>query len=212
MLRPVRAHVVLLAVIVLMSGFAGLGAASAGTSSPACGPAGARTIASDSVARVYARRGEVFGCARTGRRSYRLGTAAHSLSEGRAGPIALAGVQVAYGLTSYGVDTVSAEVVVRRLTNGHVERRHAAITQPVGAEFFETVDDVVVKTDGSVAWIAHATWIGSGGKGVVEVNKSDRTSGSLLDRSASIDRRSLRLHGSRLSWKDGTRRRSGRLD
>ncbi len=190
-----------LAVIALVSGSAGLGVTSAGASSPVCGPA-AHTIASDSVARVYSRNGQVFGCAHSGSRSYRLGTMSQSLQQGQAGPIALAGVQVAYGLTSYGVDTATAQVLVRRLTDGHVERRRAAITGSVGPESSEQVDDVVVKRDDSVAWIAHVNSIPSGSHIASEVQKSDRTSRTLLDKEPSgIKLHSLRLDGSRLTWR-----------
>lgn len=189
----------------------GLGSADATTRAVACGPAGAHTLAADAVARVYSRKGKVYGCARAGHRSYRLGTVSNSFNEGRAGPIALTGVEAGYGLTFFGTDTMTAEVMVRRLTDGHVERQHSAINEPVGAEYFETVDDVVVKADGSVAWTAHATWIGSNGKSVTEVDKSDQTSQSLLDNSASIQTDSLRLHGSELSWQDGSGSRSATL-
>ena len=205
-LQVVRTRSVLLIAIVGLVAFgsAALGDAGAAARRAVCGPAAGHTLLADSVARVYSRHGKVYGCARSGSTSYRLGTTDHSFNEGRAGPIALAGAEVAYGLTFYGVDTINAEVLVRRLTDGHVRRQHSAINEPVGAEYFETVDDVVVKSDGSVAWIAHATWIGSQGKTVTEVDKSDRTSKSLLDSSSSIVTNSLRLHGSALSWKDGS--------
>lgn len=192
-------------------GWANLGGASAASRRAVCGPANAHTLAADSMARVYSRRGKVYGCARSGSRSYRLGTVQNSTNEGRAGPIALSGVEAAYGLTFFGVDTMSAEVIVRRLTDGHVQRRHSSVNEPVGAEFFETVTDVVVKSDGSVAWIAHATWVGSQGKSLTEVNKSDRSPRSLLDNSSSIVTDSLRLHGSQLSWRDGSASRSATL-
>jgi hypothetical protein len=192
-------------------GWVALGGASAASRTVACGPASAHTLASDSLARVYSLNGKVYGCASGGSKSYRLGTSANSFAEGRAGPIALSGVEAAYGLTFYGVDTINAEVVVRRLTDGHVRRQHSAINEPVGAEYFETVDAVVVKSDGSVAWIAHAKWIGSNGKRVTEVDKSDRTSKSLLDNSNSIVTDSLGLDGSLLSWEDGTVKKSAPL-
>jgi hypothetical protein len=192
-------------------GVAGAAARAAAAGSVACGPSRAHTLAADSMARVYSRNGRVYGCARSGSKSYRLGTTSNSFDEGRAGPVVLAGTDAAYGLTFYGVDTVTAEVLVRRLTDGHVERQHSAINQPVGAEYFESVDDVVVKRNGSVAWIADATWIGSGGRRVVEVDKSDQTPRSLLDSRTSIDRQSLRLNGSRLSWRDGSGRHAAPL-
>ena len=191
------------------------GSATAGALRPApvCGPAAARTLAADRVARVYSQNGDVFGCAQDGERSYKLGANQSSTREGRAGPIALAGTVAGYGLTSYGVDTVSAQIVVRRLTDGRVLRQRSAISGSVGPEFFETVDDIVVKRDGSVAWIADATWLGNGpGRhGITEVRKADRTGRTRLDNGDQIRKRSLRLKGSRLTWRDGSIRKSATL-
>jgi hypothetical protein len=128
----------------------------------------------------------------------------NSFSEGRVGPVALAGVDVAYGLTSYGVDTISAQVVVKSLTDGAVVRQQSSWTGPVAAEFFQTVDAIVVKKDGSVAWIATAGSIISSSATTTEVEKSDGSSGTLLDKSKRIHRHSLLLRGSKLSWRDGS--------
>jgi hypothetical protein len=212
-LRPVRVRSTLMTLTVCLLVLAGaypVGAGAAGAGA-VCGPAGAHTLAADSRARVYSNQGKVYGCARSGSKSYPLGKVDKSVNEGRVGPLALSGVDVAYGLTSYGVDTINASIMVRRLTDGQVVRQHRAINEAVGAEYFETVDAVVVKRDGSVAWIAHATWVGSQGKSVTEVDKSDRTNTSLLDSSPSIVTNSLRLHRSELSWEDGSSSRSATL-
>ncbi len=179
----------------------------------ACGPASGKTLAADHSARIYANDGNVFGCTRAGNQSFRLGTeSVSSTSEGRVGPIALAGTDVAYGLTYFGVDTISADVIVRRLTDGHVVRSHAAITGSAGAEFAETVDAIVVKRDGSVAWIAHDRSIPSGHSVFSEVEKSDRTSRVLLDKEPSgIRLDSLRLAGSHLTWDYKATTRSANL-
>lgn len=180
-------------------------------SSAICGPASAQTLAADGKARVYSQQKSVYGCIRGSRTSYKLGSASGSMAEGRVGPIALAGVDVAYGLAHYGVDVVSAEVVVKRLTDGVVLRDRDAFQGHNKPEYFETVDDIVVKQDGSVAWISSFSSIPSSGKTQTEVLKSDQTSRTLLDRSATIRRHSLRLRRSALSWKDGSAKRSARL-
>jgi hypothetical protein len=179
------------------------GPAAARPTAVSCGPGHAKTLAADGAARVYSHDGNVYGCARAGHESFRLGSVANSMSEGRAGPIALAGVDVAYGLTYYGVDTISADVVVRSLTDGAVLRRQNSYTGQLGPEYFETVEDIVVKRDGSVAWIASGGSVISGTPAGIEVEKSDRSSSTLLDKSKQIAKRSLRLHGSRLRWRDG---------
>jgi hypothetical protein len=204
----------------LLLGVTALGTTTAGATARrvrgvACGPSSARTLAADHSARIYANDGHVFGCARAGKQSFRLGTESlsHSTSEGRVGPIALARTDVAYGLTYFGVDTISAEVTVRRLTDGHVVRSHGAITGSAGAEFAETVDAIVVKRDGSVAWIAHVRSIpGGNNTATTEVEKSDRTSHTLLQKAPSgIKLHSLRLAGSHLTWAYKSTTRSANL-
>ena len=187
------------------------GSAAASGGGVVCGPAKAKTLVADQAARVYSRAGSVYGCARGGHKSFRLGAVANSMSEGRAGPIALAGVDVAYGLTYFGVDTISADVVVRSLTGGAVLRRQSSYTGSVGPEYFETVHAIVVKPDGSVAWIASAGSIISGKPANTEVEKSDRSSGTLLDKSRQIKVNSLRLSGSLLRWRVGQASRHATL-
>jgi hypothetical protein len=191
--------------------WAAAGSAAQRPASVACGPGHAKTLASDRAARVYSQGGNVYGCARAGHQSFRLGTLANSMSEGRAGPVNLAGTDVAYGLTYYGIDTISADIVVRSLTDGAVLRRRDSWAGSVAVEYFQTVNDIVVKRDGSVAWIATAGSIVSRGSADTEVEKSDRTSGTLLDKSKQIRVHSLLLSGSQLSWRDGSATRHATL-
>jgi hypothetical protein len=167
-----------------------------------CGPASATTLVSDSVARVYSLGQRVYGCAAGHRRSFLVGATTRSLREGRAGPVALAGTVAAYGYTRFGVDTVTTEVVVRRLTDGATLRDFPA-GGIVGPESFQSVGSVVVKADGAVAWIGSDTSI-LGHRGPwLEVHAASGSSNSLLDSGPRIDPTSLRLHGSTLSWRDG---------
>jgi hypothetical protein len=176
-----------------------------------CGPSAARTLAVDRVARVYQSGGGVYGCSTAGRRSYRLGAGARSIREGRAGPIALAGVDVAYGLTRYGVDTVGAQAVVRNLRNGGQLRSEPATAGRLGVEFFESIAAVVVKPGGAVAWIAQGGSVIPAGHGVIQVSKADARGRALLDSGSGIDVRSLRLLGSTLSWRHDGRVETARL-
>jgi len=176
----------------------------------ACGPAAARTLAANGLARVYEDGGAVYGCARGAGRSYRLGSAERSLREGRAAPVALAGVLAAYGLASFGVDTGSSLVVVRRLSDGRRLKTLAALTRSAGPESFTTVSSVVVRTDGAVAWIATARSIISHGT-EIEVHRSDSRGRALLAASSRVVPGSLRLRGSLLSWREGGTTRTTRL-
>jgi hypothetical protein len=160
---------------------------------------------------VYQSGGDVYGCSTAGGRSYRLGAAARTIRQGRAGPIALAGVDVAYGLTEFGVDTVSAQVIVRNLRSGAQLRREPATTRALGVEFFQSVAAVVVKPDGAVAWIGQGGSVTHAGSGEIEVNRADAHGRALLDSGNGIDTRSLRLHGSTASWRHGGVTRSATL-
>ena len=161
------------------------------------------------MARVYSVGQAVYGCAAKGTRPFRLGDTARSLREGRAGPIAVGGTLAAYGFTRFGVDTVSTEVVVRRLTDGAVLATRPA-TNVVGVESFQSVGSIVVKADGTVAWIGSDTSI-IAHRARDEVHVVSGGFDSVLDSGAGIDVTSLRLDGSSLSWRDGARMRRATL-
>ncbi|MGN6868593.1 MAG: hypothetical protein ACTHMY_09330, partial [Solirubrobacteraceae bacterium] len=114
-----RARPWIVALVVLAS--CGSSAAASGGSTAVatrCGPASAKTLSADGRVRVYTLHEDVYGCSVARGRSFRLGHASRALAEARVGPVAVAGDLAAYGLQSFGVDTVRASVVVRRLTDG----------------------------------------------------------------------------------------------
>lgn len=187
----------------------GMSAAIADASSGPCGPRDAHTLAADSVARIYELKGTIYGCSIHGSKSYRLGGS--SYGQQKVGPVALSGEDAAYGLSRSGVDTISASVRVRRLSDGKMLHDDAATTKPLPAEYFQTLYALVVKSDGAVAWIAEAGSIFEGKTSDVEVHKDDTTGRALLDSGSSIRRRSLRLHGSTLTWRHGETTRSALL-
>ena len=187
-----------------------LGKAPGGSAAASCGPARAKTLAVDQTARVYESGGNVYGCSTASRRSYRLGASARSIREGRAGPIALAGTDVAYGYTVYGVDTVSAQVRVRDLATGKQLRSEPATTAPARVEFRESVDSVVVRSDGAVAWIGESGSVISGPT-TTEVDRADARGLAKVDSGSGIDVHSLRLHGATVTWRHGGRSRSASL-
>lgn len=167
----------------------------------ACGPAGATTLAADGQIRVYVVRQVVYGCSAAHGRSFRLGRAARTFNESRVGPVAVAGDMAAYGLTNFGVDTVEAMVVVRRLTDGAQLKQFAA-THAVGAESFRSVGSVVVRPDGAVAWIGSLRSI-IGHRSATEVHEASTGGDEVLDSGPGIEATSLRLHGNELSWVNG---------
>ncbi len=167
-----------------------------------CGPASAKTLAGNGHARVYALGQAVYGCSVARGRSFRLGHVARSISESRVGPVAVAGDLAAYCLTRFGIDTVRATVVVRRLTDG-TELKELGATRAVGAEAFESVGSVVVMANGAVAWIGTEHSIVGGRRSSIEVHAAGAGGDRVLDSGARIDPTSLRLHGAELSWTDG---------
>lgn len=128
----------------------------------------------------------------------------------RVGKVALAGVDAAYSETSFGVDTASTTVTVRRLDSGGTVRSLAAMTQPLGPESFQSIDSLVVKADGSVAWIAVAASIVRHSK-QIEVDRADRRGEARLDTGRWVAAASLRLSGSTLSWRNGSATRTATL-
>ncbi len=199
-------------VALVMLAACGSSAASPGTSPapPRCGPPSATTLASSSQARVYSSHAGVFGCSFAQGRSFRLGGSARSIRGARAQPVALAGTDAGYGSSDFGVDTVRTQVVVRRLTD---DKRLADFpaSRAVGAESFQSVGSIAVKSDGAVAWIGLVHSIG--GRGVIEVHAADASAGTdhVLDSGAQIVTPSLRLHGSTLTWQHGAATRHATL-
>ncbi len=172
-----------------------------------CGPANARTLAASAAARIYALRQAVFGCsAHTGRR-FRLGNATLCIGTQRVGPFAVTGELTAYGSERCGIDTGSTEVIVRRLSDGRQLTADRATSLPLGAESYQSVDSIALGADGDVAWIAVGNSIVMH-RTDVEVHKQDRNGERLLDRGAGIHPASLRLSGSKLTWKHGSATRS----
>jgi hypothetical protein len=166
-----------------------------------CGPANANTLAANGRVRVYALHQAVFGCSAARRHSFRLGHATRSIGEDEVGPVAVAGDLAAYGLRRFGVDTALASVVVRRLTDGTTLKELSA-TRALGAESFQSVESVVIRRDGAVAWIGSVHSIGAR-RSAIEVHEAGTGGDRLLDSGSGIDAGSLRLHGSTLSWVDG---------
>jgi hypothetical protein len=169
-----------------------------------CAPAGARTMAADGRVEVYSLQRSVHVCGDG--KDIRLGNATFCIGTARVDRAAVAGDLVAYGVERCGVDTGSASVSVLRVADGKQLRSLASISGSVGPESYQAVDSLVVKRNGSVAWIATVTSIiGRGSRTEVHANRT------LLDSGAQIKPRSLKLHGSKLTWIDGAVTRSASL-
>ncbi len=163
----------------------------------------------DAGARVYEQAGSVYGCASGIGGSHRLGSSGFTLRGPRIEMARVAGRIAAYGMSSPGVDTGYATVEVRRLSDGRLLARRPATTT-AGVEGFESVDAIVVRSDGAVAWIATARSIGSP-RFVRQLQALDRRGLRLLDAGRALVPTSLRLRGSTLSWRHGASIRTAPL-
>ena len=156
----------------------------------------------------------VFGCANGSRRSFRLGPLPYGGPSGSGGvlPIALAGPVVAYGVGESSTDPFGhsfREIWVRSLVTGRVIHRvpNGSPAEP-GDVGIGTTAAIVVKRDGSVAWIARA----SEKLGSIQVRAVDKTGSHLLAASPEIEPKSLALVGGALRWTEGGRRFSASLE
>jgi hypothetical protein len=122
------------------------------------------------------------------------------------GPVRVAGVLTAYGQTFYNYDTSEVEVVVRSLGDGKRISDDQAILISPGAEETDRVASLVLTTDGDVAWIAVSHSLLPS-----RVRIEVRSGRKVLDSGRTIHPRSLKLHGSLLSWKHGSMTRTARL-
>jgi hypothetical protein len=202
--------------VALLLAACGSTAAGSSTTAPAgpggahCGPSSAHTLAASSVGRVYALGGIAYGCSSTGTMSYKLGQRRTCLGTPLVGPVTVTGELAAYGLESCGVDTGLTQVVVRRLTDGKQLQSLPATTGFLLPESYQSVDSLVLKGDGAVAWIGIAHSIVASRR-EIEVQKADKRGQSRLDSGSSIKIGSLRLHHSTLTWKHGSTTRSATL-
>jgi hypothetical protein len=167
----------------------------------------------EAVVLVRKRDGRAYGCLFAVGRHYGVSNAAN---------YTLAGRYVAYDSESFGPDgTESLYVAVRNLRNGHFA--HAA---PIykddafeEAEAPGAITDLVLKRNGSVAWIscfannAHRRpcFPSPDPDLPYQVWRADTRGRKMLDASDGVARRSLRRDGSTLSWRHGAETRTATL-
>jgi hypothetical protein len=122
----------------------------------------------------------------------------------------LRGRVAAYALTEMGVDTGSATVTERRLSDGRTLVQTAANTAPLRPESIVSVAGLVLGRNGALAWISNARSV-LGGGGTVQVHTWARGTGRVLDAGPGVVPGSLRLRGTRLSWRHASSVRSATL-
>ncbi len=159
---------------------------------------------------MYVSTGNVYGCSIHGHASYVLGSAGNCNAAPRVGPAIVVGELSAYGSERCGVDTGTTLVIVRRLADGKQLRSFAATSTGL-PEAFQSLRSLVLKPDGAVAWIGLVSSV-VGNRHAIEVHEADRNRPAvMLDSGAAIVPGSLRLRGSRLTWKHGAATRAATL-
>jgi hypothetical protein len=158
---------------------------------------------------------EIFGCARE-KRAYHFGSPPYGGTEGPGGvgPIVLAGAVVAYDIGESSrfplpMGREDNEILVRNLRTGKLLHRmpNGSPAEPGDVGLGETAA-IVVKNDGSVAWIVRA----GRALGSIQVRSADKTGEHLLAASPEIAPESLALAGSTIYWTQGGKPMSATLN
>jgi hypothetical protein len=195
-----------------------------------CAPRHAKIIVANKQAEVYEGLGAeglpmIFGCPRTGERSYLLGERARFSSAGGGGIVheMLAGAVVAFeavtggpGSSSYfndGHGTGAWLVMVRDLRTGRwLHRVPTGAATISGDRGVGPVVALVVKADGAVAWIAENAATPPGAPHEYELHALDKSGSRVLVTGTEIVPKSLALTGSTLHWTVGGKLFSAPLD
>jgi hypothetical protein len=177
-----------------------------------CPPANEGVVAADAQAVVYEAGIGVAGCAYGAKRTYYFGLAPYGGPDGSGGvlPIALAGPVVAYGAgKNFAFGHSFREIWVRNLRTGKlIHRIPNGSPAESGSIGLGVTEAIMVKGDGSVAWIVRAgTALGG-----IQVRSADKTGSHLLAASPEIAPESLALAGSTLYWTQGGKPMSATLN
>jgi hypothetical protein len=187
----------------------------------ACASPGSKTVRQTSQARIYRKRDKTVGCyRRTNRRTVLAEDPGFIGSGVRAEQLRVAGPYVGYSLASFGRGGTGSFIVVTNLRTGRYVRsiRGTPVTG-MSSPIRETVTDLVIKSNGSIAWIwdtsKTVTFPELITTRTIQVRKSDRSSGrsssTLLDSTLTVDTRSLAIRGSTISWRNAGQLRTATL-
>ncbi len=193
---------------------------------PRCAPHGAHVIKRDAQAELYELEDdaplEVFGCFRGSRRVSTLGPFAAGSPEGASGieHVTLTGALVAYEEASIPGEKGGEHaksvwlLIVRNLASGRIVRRLPTGAAPAGTNAIGagSVVRLVLKANGAVAWTTEYSFGPVSGPRTYQVRAVDKTGNRLLASGTNVRPKSLKLTGSALSWIQGGRRVSNRLD
>ncbi|MFL5895381.1 MAG: calcium-binding protein [Thermoleophilaceae bacterium] len=184
---------------------------------PPCRPPGSNTLATTATARVFSltveRETYTYGCLLGVRGLMELGGMSEFGDSDFVDLLQLAGPYAGFAYSYQGPASSYTQVHVVDLRSGAVV--HVGGAGPDNGDDNGAVTDLVMKPNGSVAWIgAGLTWNAATRQNerVTIVGKIDTGGYAELDRGDDIDAGSLRLDGSALSWTNAGRPRTATLD
>ncbi len=175
---------------------ASLGPAALAQAKTHCQPSGSKTLASDSYARVYSHKGSAFVCVKSSGKTTKLNGAKPGYR------FALGGKWVGWSSDSTGLQPVlpNSVVTVMHIPNHYID----GYFYPFNLN--ETVDKIVVLSDGAAAW----SMTPQPGGGFTDVQGTDRTNNppdQFSDDHADVVGHSLHVTGAKtVAWRyvDGT--------
>jgi hypothetical protein len=170
-----------------------------------CASAGSTTVYKSSAGRIFKKRGHYYSCSYREGKKFRLAESGFT-GEDRYGPFRIQSrfAAYAYGPSCGACESTGAYVLVQDLRTG----RHRTFVGSTGGRAIEPPDgihrrvtDLELKANGSVAWIVVQTDDRTTPTALrVQVRCRDGDGGRRLDESLDIERYSLRLNASTLSW------------
>src|SRR3954447_2095982 len=170
-----------------------------------CASAGSTTVYKSSAGRIFKKRGHYYSCSYREGKKFRLAESGFT-GEDRYGPFRIVNRFAAYAYRpSCGAcESTGAYVLVQDLRTG----RHRTVVGSTGGGAIEPPDgvhqritDLELKANGSVAWIVvQMDDRTSPATTRIQVRSRDASGGHRLDESPQIERYSLRLNASTLSW------------
>lgn len=205
----------------LLVGAAPSGAGSGHKAPTKCPQPGSHVVLADAQAQVYvtAEGTTVRGCVRGRRRSYTLGEFyEEACSPSGCGGVTLetlAGTMVAYEELFSGGRQLSYAVFVLDLRTGRLLHQvpTGVLVKPLPLHVGSgPAANIVVKSDGAVAWIAENEELSGKEVAYYELHAVDKTGSRVLASGPNIDTSSLKLTGSTLHWKQGGKRASAVLN
>jgi hypothetical protein len=195
---------------------AGLAPAAGAADTRRCASAGSTTVYKSAEGRIFKKRGHYYSCSYREGKKFRLVESGFR-GEDRYGPFRVRSRYAAYTYRpSCGAcESNGAYVLVQDLRTGH----HRTFVSAMGGGavgppdgIAQRVTDLVLKSNGSVAWIVVQTDNRTSPATTrVQVRARDSNGGRRLDESLAIDRDSLRLDASTLHWRHGATARTAQL-